>query len=415
MKKKVLAVLLSALFLAGCASPNPEPNPNNTAALVDDSGYALGQEEELIGGINQFAFDFYGEVNAKDNVFISPWSASSALGMTYEGAREKTAEEMAQVLGLPANDARRRSSFAHLIKEINAPNEHYNLSTANAIWINQEFQIEDSFSNVARSYYDAQSSEVDFSRNIEAASEINSWVEEKTNNKIKDLVPPSALNSLTRIVLTNAVYFKGTWKIQFDPNNTKKEVFHSPSGEVMADMMIITKNDKGFNYAEDGLAQVLELPYNGDKISMLIILPKGDISELEASLDAAKVAEYRNSLRNREFPIYIPKFKFEKSYSLKQALSNLGMQSAFAPGVADFSGISKGEDLYISEALQKTFVEVNEEGTEAAAVTAVVAIAESAEIQIPLEFKADHPFIFLIQDRETGLILFLGKITDPTK
>tara|TARA_Y100000310_G_C20702557_1_gene831266 strand:+ start:3737 stop:4975 length:1239 start_codon:yes stop_codon:yes gene_type:complete len=411
MKKALIVLLFIGVALAGCTSPGPDPIRTNFTN-ADDSGYTAQAVEELAFGTNDFAFELYNEVNEKNkNVFISPWSISSAFGMTQEGARGNTAIEMQQVLNFSTIDSERRSSFAHLFNSINAPNENYQMSTANAIWVDNDFQILENFVDTVKTFYGAEAQELDFAESVEATNTINDWVEDKTNNKINDIIPQGTLNNLTRLVLTNAVYFKGTWEMQFDPDDTKEEEFRTPSGVVMTDMMRIT--DDEFYYTEDDLAKVLELPYKGNKLSMLILLPKEDsLSNLEASLNAQKFEEYRDSLWKTELPIFIPKFKFEEKYFLKENLSNLGMKEAFTTK-ADFSGIAN-EDLLISSVIHQTFVEVNEEGTEAAAAT-VIAIGVTSAPPEPYIFRADHPFIFAIVDNESGLIIFLGKVADPTK
>ncbi|MFH1391118.1 MAG: serpin family protein [Candidatus Diapherotrites archaeon] len=427
MKKAILALLFIGVALAGCPNTNPNngdpttPDPNNGNPIIpvefskmDDSGYTVQSVGTLAQGTNDFAFEMYNEINEEGkNVFISPWSLSSALGMTQEGARGNTLLEMQQVLNLPANDSERQSAFAHLFNSINSPNDAYQMSTANAIWADDSLQMLEGFVNTVKTYYGAEARELDFAQSAQATNTINTWVEDKTNDKIKDLIPPNTLSSDTRLVLTNAVYFKGTWQIQFDPKDTREEEFRTPDGTVMTDMMRITKNDDGFDYAEDELAQVLELPYKGDKLSMLILLPTEDsLSNLEESLNAQKINSYRNSLQKTELPIYIPKFKFEEKYFLKENLPNIGMIDAFSPN-ADFFGISD-ERLLISEVIHQSFVEVNEEGTEAAAATAVI-MEKTSSIGDPTIFKADHPFIFAIIDKDSGMILFLGKVADPTK
>jgi len=237
---------------------------------------------------------------------------------------------------------------------------------------------------------------------------INTWVEEQTNNKIKDLIPQGMITPLTRLVLTNAIYFKGTWAIQFDPTDTKKQDFRVNSEKtVQADMMSLTEEE--FNYTETDDLQILELPYKGDELSMLILLPKENLNKIELTLE--NLEQWRSSLRERELNIYIPKFKFETKYFMSKDLKEMGMPTAFGEG-ADFSGMTGDKKLFISQVIHQAFVEVNEEGTEAAAATALTMV-ESA-VTKPTLFKADHPFIFIIQQKETGNILFIGRVNDPT-
>jgi serpin B len=237
-------------------------------------------------------------------------------------------------------------------------------------------------------------------------------VESKTNEKIKDLIPEGVLDDLTRLVITNAIYFKGTWVTQFDEKNTVEEDFVTDTGNtVQVPMMKL--EEAYFKYAETDLLQVVELPYQGDKVSMLILLPRDstDLSPVEESLTLDNLSLWKNSLRNQTVTVEIPKFNVETEYTLNELLIDLGMPSAFDPSSADLSGITEQEELYIAAALHKAFVEVNEEGTEAAAATGVVIGTTSAPI-IPL-FRADHPFIFIIQDSDTGNILFMGRVSNP--
>lgn len=372
---------------------------------------------DVIAENNQFALDFYSKLvedGEEGNIFYSPWSISTAFALVYEGAREKTAEEIQSVFGFPPDENVRTSSFSSIQKDLNNNNSrgNYTLNTANALWVKEGYELSDDYVNVAKEAYDSEVSNVDFTRD-ESRVHINEWVESKTNEKIKDLIPEGVLDDLTRLVITNAIYFKGTWVTQFDEKNTAEEDFMTDSGNTVK-VPMMKLEEAYFKYAETDLLQVIELPYQGDKVSMLILLPKDstELSPVEESLTLDNLTLWKNSLRNQTVNVQIPKFKVETEYTLNELLIDLGMPSAFDPNSANLSAITDQEDLYISAALHKAFVEVNEEGTEAAAATGIVIGTTSVQVN-PL-FRADHPFVFIIQDSETGNILFMGRVSNPS-
>lgn len=398
-----LAVVL-VIFLYGYS--------NNTEPLTDDSGATQINISSVINANNQFALDLYSELKDKeDNIFFSPYSISVALAMTYEGARGQTAEEMQSVFHFPEDNSARRSSFAALYNNINNKSAEYQLSTANALWIQKDYKLLDNYTNVVQNYYGGRATNVDFASE-DARKTINNWVEDKTNNKIKDLFPQGSLNGYTRLVLTNAIYFKGDWLKQFDEKETKQEEFRvSKDNVIQVPMMRRTDEGARFNYAETEELQILEMLYEEEELSMLILLPKNDnLSSLEESLTIENLTEWKNKLKEQRVNIFIPKFTLNTKYFLKDTLSRMGMPSAFSS--ADFSGIDGTKSLFIDKVIHQAYVKVNEEGTEAAAATGVSMVTDSAEPPI-LEFRADRPFIVIIQDRETENILFLGRITNP--
>ncbi|MCK5333558.1 MAG: serpin family protein, partial [Candidatus Aenigmarchaeota archaeon] len=351
------------------------------------------------------------------NVFFSPYSISTALAMTYEGAKGKTAEEMQNVLHIPEDSTIRMPAFARIYNEINKGDKEYELSTANALWAQQDYIFLDEYTNNVEKYYGGKITNLDFITETEKSRQIiNTWVEDQTNNKIKDLLPQGVLNALTRLVLTNAIYFKGTWTKQFDKKDTKEEDFTTSSGQTSkVPMMSLTGDNAKFNYAETNDAQILELPYDNDDLSMLIILPKeNDLGALEESLNSENVPKFKSMLRKQRVDIYIPKFKFETKYFMVETLKKMGMPTAFT-STADFSGMDGTKNMYIANVIHQAFVEVNEEGTEAAAATAVVMQITSASMEPLPIFRANHPFIFLIQQKSTGNILFLGRVSNPCK
>jgi len=370
----------------------------------------------VVSANNQFTFDLYSRYKSKDgNILYSPYSIFSALAMTYEGAKGKTAEEMQAVFHFPQDAFIRRSSYLEIYKKINKKDKEYTLSTANALWAQKDYKFLEDYFNLVDKYYGGKATNLDFIKETEESRlVINSWVEEQTNNKIKDLIPPGFITPSTRLVLTNAIYFKGFWLKQFDKEDTKEEDFRvSPDTKIKVQMMHLTGE---FNYAETEKLQILELPYVGNELSMLIFLPKGDdLKVVEESLNPEKLSEWKKLLRNEEVNVSLPKFKLETKYFMAEDFMEMGMPTAFTPGEADFSGMTGNKDLHISQVIHQAFVEVNEEGTEAAAATAVVTKGMPIRLEPIKIFKADHPFIFIIQDRDMGNILFIGRVSDPTK
>ena len=337
--------------------------------------------------------------------------------MTYEGARNNTADEMESVLNIEQDNESFHQYMKSLYEYLNE-NADYNISTANALWVRENFELLEEYIDTIETYYGGISSEVDFSKPEEAAEIINQWVENQTNNLIKDLVPSDVIDPvLTMLILTNAIYFKGTWQIKFDEVNTTDKDFTDYEGNLIrVPTMRLTGTENKFNYTETEDLQILELPYTGNEISMTILLPKEgvELSDVINSIDKDSISEWIDSMYETEVDIYLPKFKFETSYGLNDYLIELGMKDAFS-SFADFSGIDGRPDLFISDVLHKAFINVSEEGTEAAAATAVVINLKSIDGggSSRLEFNADHPFLFLIQHKETGTILFLGSIGNP--
>ena len=265
-------------------------------------------------------------------------------------------------------------------------------------------------------YYGGKAANLDFVGETEKSRQtINSFIEEQTNNKIKDIIPPGILNSLTRLVLTNAIYFKGTWEWEFDKSDTREQDFKITPTNIVKTPMMYLKNDKAkFNYADIENLQILELPYKGKKISMPILLPTENLNAIEPSLTIEKLEEWKSKMQETELDaIYMPKFEFDTKYFMKDTLSAMGMPTAFTWPGADFSGMDGTNNLYISSVIHQAFVKVDEKGTEAATATAVISTYGAAMPRAI--FRADHPFIFIIQERETGNILFLGRVVDPTK
>jgi len=349
------------------------------------------------------------------NIFYSPYSIFSALAMTYEGAKGQTAEEMKSVFYFPENYIL-RPNFAAIYNGINQGSKSYELRTGNALWGQIDFPFLEDYINNVGTYYGGKIANVDFVNETEKTRQIiNSFIEEQTNDKIKEVIPQGYLDPLTRLVLTNAIYFLGEWEQKFDKSDTDEKNFSiTPENVVKTPMMHMEPDDvTKFNYANLEDLQILELPYKGDKISMLILLPTANLSIIEPSLTAEKLEEYKNQMQETELDdVYLPKFEFDTKYFMKETLSSLGMPTAFS-GTANFSGMTLAAQLFIDEVIHQAYIKVDEEGTEAAAATVVIMKLTSMPEPKPV-FNADHPFIFLIQEQETGNILFMGRFTEPT-
>jgi serpin B len=392
---------------------------DNTSVLSLSQDKKLDPESDVnnvVNSSNQFAFDLYSNLKGeKGNIFFSPYSISTAMAMTYEGARGQTAEEIRQVFHYPDDINVLRRGYTETINQINKKDKKYELRTANALWAQKDYRFLPEYFKTAEKYYGGKVTNVDFVRDTENSRlTINKWVEDQTNNRIRDLIPQGAINSLTRLVLTNAIYFKGNWETQFPKKNTKEADFRvSADKKVRVPMMFIREGK--FNYTENEALQLLELPYAGNELSMLVLLPRNELSEVEPYLKADKIKDLMKNLRQEEVDVYLPRFKFETKYLMggeQGILGRMGMPTAFSETQADFSGMTGRPDLYITEVVHQAFVEVNEEGTEAAAATGVIMGVKA--VFLKKVFRADHPFIFFIQHRDTGNILFMGRVIDPS-
>ena len=398
----ILVVLCG--FLSGCAV---------NAEQKDDSEATPEKVSAVVNANNEFAFDLYSKYKdeKEGNIFFSPYSISTAMAMTYEGARGQTAKEIQSVFHFP-EESIRRPGFARLYNEINKKDKEYQLSTANALWAQEDYKFLDEYFSTIKRYYDGDVTNLDFIKETEKSRvTINKWVEDKTKNKIKDLIPQGAIDGYTRLVLTNAIYFKGDWVLQFDKKKTREADFKvSPEKTVKVQMMGLTGDKAKFNYAKTWELQILEMPYEGDELSMLVILPRENLESID--INNAKLNELKGMLRETKIDVYMPKFKFETKYFMAKDLIEMGMPTAFSMG-ADLSGMTGNMDLFIDKVIHQAFVEVNEEGTEAAAATAVIGTLNG--IEKSNIFRADHPFIFIIQQKDTGNILFMGRVNDPTE
>lgn len=363
---------------------------------------------------NGLAFDLFkqlGSGDAEKNLLISPISISTALTMTYAGARGNTATQMSDVLhlsGLADNDV--HDGYGALTGDLNAPRAGYDLSVANRLFGQKGYAFKQEFLDTLGQRYQAPLEELDFVNETEPSREhINDWVADQTNQKITDLLPSGSVSESTRLVLTNAVYFNGAWKNKFEVTATTNAPFHRLDGSVGETPLMYQRNV--LKHAQFDDFQMLEIPYAGDDLTMVVMLPneRDGLAALEASLDAERFQESVDDLERRKVDLYLPKFTFRDNATLKTPLQSLGMIDAFSD--ADFSGIADG-GMQISNVIHKTFIDVNEIGTEAAGATAVIIESTSINPASPV-FRADHPFLFGLRDAHTGSLLFLGRMTDP--
>ncbi len=373
----------------------------------------------LAASNHQFALDLYSRLRTrKGNLFFSPYSLWTALAMTYAGAHGPTARQMAAVLHFPFASQHLHPAFSALIKDLQAASQFpgCRLCIANALWGQQGYGFVSSFLQRTQQHYGAGLNEVDFAADHEAARRtINAWVEEQTEHRIQELLKPGIVDPLTRLVLTNAIYFRGAWALPFSVRLTRRLPFRTENGsEVPVPFMHRTYKVK---YLQEKTFQAMELPYAGDRLNMVVFLPRHEASlaAFEQGLSAESLAGWMGRLRSQEVNIYLPRFKVTADFLLNDELSALGMPLAFDAEAADFSELDGGQKpgIFIAAVIHKAYVDVNEEGTEAASATGVVMAPRAAAPRELPEFRADHSFLFLIRDSRTGSILFLGRLANP--
>jgi serine protease inhibitor len=403
--KLLLSLLLAFVLLLHNANGAETKN-------VSDADQAV-----VVDGNNAFAVALYHQLSHQaGDLFFSPESISTALAMAYAGAGGSTASEMAKVLHFTVPPGQLHPAMGALLRDLNASHDDYQLNVANALWGQQGSAFVDQFLNLLTTDYGAGLQQVDFKGAPEAArSTINQWVEQKTQDKIKDLLAPGSVRPDTRLVLTNAIYFKGSWETQFDKAQTKNEDFYV--SQTKSTTTPLMHREGSFGYYDGGTFQVLEIPYKSKALSLIVFLPRerSGLPGLESSMSASNMQQWLSHLAPvPKVIVTIPRFKSTQEFELSNALRALGMPQAFGSG-ADFSGMTGKRDFAISAVIHKAFVDVNEEGTEAAAATAVTmrALAMRAPGAPPPVFRADHPFVFLIRDNGSRSILFMGRMTDP--
>jgi serine protease inhibitor len=403
-----IATICLFAFVLACAAP-AAASAQKTDADV----------QALVDGNNDFGLTLYGQLATKDgNVFFSPYSISNALAMTYAGARGNTAEEMKTTLRFGLAAERVHPAFGKLITSLDGDvkkgKRPFQLTVANRLWGQKDYGFLPEFTKLGKDYYRAGLEEVDFVNATEdARMTINTWVEKQTNDKIKDLLPKGSLTVDSRLVLTNAIYFKAPWLTPFNEKKTAPGDFNLASGKSVKASVMHAKERIG--YAAFDSFSLVNIPYDGYQQSMVVLLPKKNdgLPELEKQLTAANLSAWLKKMGSFEVDLKLPKFKVTAEFMLNDVLIKMGMKDAFSRNKADFTGIASREKLFITAVVHKAFVDVNEAGTEAAAATGVV--VGTTSLPQPATFHADHPFVFLIRDNRTGSILFAGRVVDPTK
>jgi len=427
MKKIILLASVAILMIGLTACAQLATSPAAASVLQSDKprvtspSVAEGDLDKLVSDNSAFALDLYQQLRTRDgNLFYSPHSISVALAMTYAGARGETEEQMAEALhfGLPQDQL--HPAFNSLDIELakrgegaeGKDSEGFRLNVVNAIWGQKDYKFLADFLDVLAENYGSGLRILDF---IKAPEEsritINDWVSDQTEGKIEDLIPQGLINELTRLVLTNAIYFNAAWAFPFNEEATSDGTFYLLNGdETVVPMM---RQTESLGYAQGDNYQAVELPYDGNELSMVILLPQnGQFDTFEGSLDLQKLNGILGQLEYRQVGLTMPKFEFESSFALKDTLSEMSMPVAFSPD-ADFSGMTGNRELSITEVVHKAFVSLDEAGTEAAAATAVI-VGLTAIPEEPVTINIDRPFIFLIRDIETGAILFVGRVLNPS-
>jgi len=404
---------LATLVMMVAVQPLDAQSPAKADSAPDEGGVTKGG--------SAFAADLYARLaQEKGNLFFSPYSISTALAMTYAGAGGKTAEEMAAAMHFDKDATRVCDGYASLIGKINGDGRQrgFQLHTANALWGQQGYGFLPDFLTRVKASFGAGLTELDFAKDAEACRKtINAWVEKETQEKIKDLIAQGALTPQTRLVLTNAIYFKAAWVEQFQKAATKDGEFMAAADQKVTIPMM--RQVKRFGYAETDELQMLEMRYAQSPMSMVVLLPRkvDGLSAIEKSLTAERLSDWLNVLNGKgaRVDVTIPRFKMTATFELSKTLAGMGMPLAFDPGKADFKAMNGGkEPLWIGLVVHKAFVDVNEEGTEAAAATAVMMVGAAAmRPEEPKVFRADHPFLFLIRDTDSGAILFMGRVSNP--
>ena len=417
----VLALLLPLIASIQMAQPAAGEVLESDKERITSPDVSTSEQASLVEGNSAFAFELYQALKGEEgNLFYSPYSISLALAMTYAGARGETAEQMADTLQFLLDQDKLHPAFNWLDAELakrgegaeGKDGEGFRLNIVNAIWGQKDYQFLSDFLDVLAENYGAGLRMLDFMTETEKSRlTINDWVSDQTEKRIEDLIPQGAISELTRLVLTNAIYFNAAWAYPFDEDMTGDSFFYLlDGGQVSVPMM---KQTESFGFTEGEGYQAVELRYDGDELSMVILLPEaGQFEAFEETLNAQQVSDIISSLRPTEVALTMPQFEFESEFSLKDTLAEMGMPVAFSGG-ADFSGMTGEPELFISDVVHKAFVAVDEAGTEAAAATAVI-MELTAMPDLPVEVTIDRPCIFLIRDIDTGAILFVGRVMNPS-
>lgn len=406
-----------SVLLTSCST-----EAENLTKETENTVPALSSEiQNLAASQTDFAFELYHQLSSKDpNVFLSPYSISSALAMTFEGAAGETKEEMEQVLHFKSGEI--AQAFGDLNTLLTTGSEGKDaiiLNTENSLWLQTGESYLPNFQSTIVKYYKGGLQQVDYKADPDhARKSINDWVEEKTKGKIRDLLQSKDIDDSTRLVLVNAIYMKAAWLHQFDKQNTKHQPFHTSLGDKNDVFMMETTHS--FNYGKEDNFAILELPYHRGEgqeldLAMFIFLPDDidGLADVEKKLNGASFREWINKMQMKKVNVSLPRFKINDTFRLKDTLEGMGMKVAFS-NAADFSGITGKKELSLSQVIHKTFIDVDENGTEAAAATAaVIALTAAPTAESPVEFKVDHPFFFALVDKNSGTLLFMGRVKNP--
>ncbi len=402
-----LAATMAALMLSGDSESAPPPEPEPPRVLS-------GAEVQLIEGIQAFGLQLFAralEEHPTENVIVSPFSVAMALGMAHNGAAGDTRLAIDSVLSLPAMaDSAVNQAFTGLLTLLSSTDSAVQVNIANSLWYRSGFAMRPTFPAIAREAFQAHLADLDFS-DPQPAETINSWVSDATRGKIRQIVPDQ-IDPLMMVYLINAIYFNGTWTTEFDADRTADTTFRTLGGSVITIPMMAL--DESLPYVEDSEYQAVDLPYGGGRYRLTAILPRdrADVDSLAHALTPDRWAILISSLQTRPGTVFLPRFELAFQISLNSILSNLGMEVAFSPERADFSRLADREDLHISEVLHKTYMKVDEKGTEAAAATSV-GIGITSVGPAKFTIRLDRPFLFAVRDSHSGALLFLGRISNP--
>jgi serine protease inhibitor len=413
--RHIFAAFLSVLFAISCA-PAEQRTPEPTVE-TESPAAAPAAAAGVAEGNGDFGVTLYRQLAGEPgNLFVSPVSIAGAFGPVAAGARGETLAAIERAMRFPAG-AGLHPALGGLLRDLEREREGATLSVANALWVMEGFPLKPEFARIGQQDYGAAIEHLDFRRGAQAAARINGWVKEETRGRIPTLIDPGSLDGDTALVVTNAVYFLGDWTTPFNASNTREQPFHLPGGATKPIPLMYRKT--GFRYFETGSFQAVDLPYKDERLAMSVFLPKAreGLPALEAELTGARLREWLGRLDRetpREVRLHLPKLRIEEDYQLVGPLAAMGMGIAFDPNRADFRAIADA-DLFISQVVHKTFLRIDEKGTEAAAATGVEVEVVSAPIEPPVVFRADHPFFLVIRDKPSGAILFLGRIVSPEK
>ncbi len=421
MKKVIFYLITICLIgsLIGCTQSVAAKELKSDKQRINVPEASQTETKSLVDGNSTFAFNLYKQlVDRNQNLFYSPYSISLALAMTYAGASGQTAKEITDTLHFTHSQDKLHQAFNWLDTELAKrgegaaakDEEGFRLNIVNAIWGQENYRFLDEFLDVLAENYGAGLRILDFVKSTEAArNTINKWVSQQTEGRIEELIPLGAIDAATRLVLTNAIYFNAAWMYPFDEDNTNDGDFTLINDDTV--IMPMMNQTELLRYMQGDNYQAVELPYDGIELSMLLIMPDRDsLITFEQSLDNELINNIFSQLATKEVVLSMPKFEFKSEIGLKEILAEMGMPIAFS-GMADFSGMTGGRDLFIGDILHEAFVSVDEAGTEAAAATAVIMKLTAAEETVTMSL--DHPFIFLIRDLKTNTVLFVGKVLNP--